>query len=144
VKIDIKKIKTAFRKFWEKYEAKIVVIIGLILVAIISFEAGIMKGQEWQKKPLIIEKPAEMVNSAKTPENSLGTQNSASESTQNEAVAGESTKKNCAFVGSKNSDKYHAPTCTWATRIKAENRVCFSDIEEAKSKGYVAGSCLKK
>lgn len=48
----------------------------------------------------------------------------------------------CVFVGSKNSDKYHLPTCSWARRIKPANRVCFSSEEDARSKGYTPG-CLK-
>ncbi len=47
------------------------------------------------------------------------------------------------FVGSKNSDKYHKMDCRWATQIKPDNIVCFKDVEDAKSKGYVPASCLK-
>lgn len=55
----------------------------------------------------------------------------------------EETKKTteenkCAYVGSKNSDKYHYASCQWAKKIKPENLVCFKNIEEAKAKGYSA------
>jgi len=64
-------------------------------------------------------------------------------------VAGENQNssdnfKECALVGSKNSNKYHHSDCTWAKKIKPENRVCFSSEDEAKSKGYQpAGCCFK-
>jgi hypothetical protein len=41
------------------------------------------------------------------------------------------------YVGSKNSDKYHKPTCTWAQKIKAENRVNFKNVKEAEKAGYI-------
>lgn len=40
------------------------------------------------------------------------------------------------FVGSIKSDKYHKPGCKHAGSIKPENKITFSSIEEAKSKGY--------
>ena len=40
------------------------------------------------------------------------------------------------FVGSKKSDVYHYPSCRWAKRIKAENRVYFDTPEEAIAAGY--------
>lgn len=48
----------------------------------------------------------------------------------------------CAYVGSKNSNLYHLPTCAAAQRIKPENRLCFASAEEAAQKGYKPG-CLK-
>ena len=41
-----------------------------------------------------------------------------------------------SFMGSINSDKYHYPDCKHAGSIKPKNRIVFSSIEEAKSKGY--------
>jgi hypothetical protein len=46
----------------------------------------------------------------------------------------------CAFVGSKNSTKYHLPTSGSAKRIKPENLVCFMSVDEAVARGYEAGS----
>jgi hypothetical protein len=40
------------------------------------------------------------------------------------------------FVGSKGSDVYHYPTCTYAKNIKTENLVTFVDAQDAVSKGY--------
>jgi methylphosphotriester-DNA--protein-cysteine methyltransferase len=41
------------------------------------------------------------------------------------------------FWGSRNSNKYHYPTCQWAQRIKPENLVKFSSPEEAAKAGYI-------
>lgn len=40
------------------------------------------------------------------------------------------------FVGSKNSNVYHYPSCGSAKSIKPENLVTFSSVEEAKNAGY--------
>lgn len=150
----LKDLKSKIKNFWLKYEAKIVIAIGLILVAIISFESGILKGQKWQQEPLVIEKPSNTGNSgscqvsgqntaSQASNNPSQTQNLASEG-QKTPEAANNTPKECAFAGSKNSTKYHKPTCQWAKRIKPENMVCFKSEEEAKSRGYnPCGTCLK-
>lgn len=137
-------LKTKTKDFWEKYEYKLILIIGFILVAVISFEGGVLKGQKMAQNPLIIEKPVENTND------------------KNQAVCGASQAQNlpseakkdpnevnaipqtCAFLGSKNSNKYHLPTCRYAKNINPENRVCFSSKIEAESRGYVADkNCIK-
>ena len=40
------------------------------------------------------------------------------------------------FVGSKNSDVYHYPSCSYTKRIKAENLVYFSSAQDAVDHGY--------
>ncbi|TAK96436.1 hypothetical protein EPO05_01875 [Patescibacteria group bacterium] len=126
------------KSFWSVHEQKIVVLAGFLLVAAISFEAGALQGQKWQQKPLIIEKTAPTANCPVPAETALKTQNLSPEKL---LVA---TIKDCAFVGSKNSDKYHVPTCQWAKRIKPENVVCFRSAEEAVAKGYQPDKgCIK-
>jgi len=44
------------------------------------------------------------------------------------------------FVGSKNSDVYHYPSCGSASRILAENKIWFQDAQDAVNHGYRA--CL--
>lgn len=41
------------------------------------------------------------------------------------------------YVGSKSSDKYHYPNCSYVNQIKPENITWFSSIEQAISAGYV-------
>jgi len=41
------------------------------------------------------------------------------------------------FWASKNSDKYHYPSCKWAQKIKPSNLIKFSSPEEAVKAGYI-------
>jgi hypothetical protein len=41
------------------------------------------------------------------------------------------------YVGSKNSNKYHYPTCRSAQKIKPENLVTFNSAKDAQAAGYV-------
>jgi hypothetical protein len=41
------------------------------------------------------------------------------------------------YVGSTTSNKYHRPDCSYAKKIKEENRVYFSDAWEAREAGYL-------
>ncbi len=138
-----KKIKKSLKQFWIKYESKIALTIGMILVAILTFEVGILQGQKWQQMPLIIEKPAQVEATAVENKNPAQAQNLAIES-QKTPETSVNNPKECAFVGSKNSTKYHKSTCQWAKRIKPENMVCFKSEEDARSKGYApCSSCVK-
>jgi len=143
-----KKIKS----FLAENESRIVLFCGLILVAILSFEAGVMRGQKWQTSPIIVEKTASAQNlSSEGASGSLpGAQNSLQEaktgvvSSNIPAQNLSADKKNCVYVGSKNSNKYHLPTCRFAKLIKPENIVCFSSVEDAVAKGYLADKgCIK-
>ncbi len=44
--------------------------------------------------------------------------------------------KKAAFIGSKDSDKYHLPTCKIIDNIKPEKQVAFASKEEAEKAGY--------
>lgn len=148
--MDKKAIKKKWQEFWEKYEVKIVLIIGFVLVSAISFEFGALWGQKWQQKPLIIEKTVQSTITPETAQKPLETQNLASDSESISPLKTSNTDqtkpidKNCAFVGSKNSNKYHIPTCRWAKQIKPQNLVCFKSAEDAVSKNYQPDkNCIK-
>jgi hypothetical protein len=133
-------MNSKIKDFWQKYEYKIILSVGFILVAVISFEAGILRGQEMKQNPLVIEKPAvDNLSGQKPPEG----QNLPSEA-KNEPNKDQLQPQKCAYVGSKNSNKYHLLTCRWAKNIKPENLVCFSDENQAKSRGYQPDkNCIK-
>jgi hypothetical protein len=40
------------------------------------------------------------------------------------------------YVGSKNSNKYHYPTCKWAKQIKPGGLITFKSVEEARHRHY--------
>jgi len=47
------------------------------------------------------------------------------------------------YVGSINSDKYHAPWCSGAKRINEENQIWFATKAEAEKAGYTPASNCK-
>jgi hypothetical protein len=130
------------KEFWLENEQKIILLFGLILVAVLAFEIGVMKGQNYSKSALIIEKTAQSSSVSDMPKDSQETQNLTSGEVSTKI--GEDTAKNCQFVASKNSDKYHKNTCAIGKKIKPENKVCFGTEQEAIDKGLKkAGCCFK-
>lgn len=47
------------------------------------------------------------------------------------------------YVASKTGKRYYLPTCSGAKRIKKENRISFSSLEEAKASGRTPASNCK-
>lgn len=134
-------MKAKIKDFLKNNEAKIALGIGLILVAVIAFEAGILKGQNWRATPLVIEKAGKCNSQSNIPENA---QNQAQEGQKPVQTTSATVPQNCAYVGSKNSNKYHLPTCHFAKLIKPENLVCFKSAEDAAARGYQPDkSCVK-
>ena len=136
-------MKEKLLEFWQNYETKIVILVGLVLVALIAFQGGYLKGKSQKDSPLVIEKTANCPNlpEASQPDQSK-TEIEANNQPINNLAAVEN--KNCAYVGSKNSTKYHLPTCRYAKTIKPENLACFSSVEDAVKRGYQPDSnCIK-
>ena len=141
----MEKILPKIKDFWTKNERKIVLVVTFCIVSAISFGFGALWGQKWQQKPVIIEKLADI---PKATENAPESQNKAQVTSQQvnqasvstTASSPENTSK-CAFVGSKNSDKFYVPTCSWAKRIKPENLVCYPDEQTALAKGKTKSDC---
>lgn len=126
-----------------KGREKAFLLISFLLVGALSFEAGLLTKVWRSEAPLALT----IVEGSPAASPSSGATVSFSETGQSlkteakETLEG-SNPENCPFVGSKNSDKYHLPSCSYAKRILPANRVCFSSEEEAQKKGYTAG-CLK-
>lgn len=135
------KIGQKIRVFWDKYENKIVLFLGILLIAVVSFEIGVLEGNKMGQGSLIVES----VSSGNPSEIKAGKGEvlGVEESKIDSGQLKETGDKECLFVGSKNSNKYHALGSQWANRIKPENRVCFKSKEEAESKGYVPSSSVK-
>jgi len=122
--------------FWLKYEVKIVLLTGFILIATVSFEGGYLKGSAVKNSPIVIEKATTEAQICDSGAN-MAKPGQIDQNTQN-------NKKECLFMASKNSKKFHTATCTWAKRIKPENVVCFSSKEEAIQKGFQPdAACIK-
>ena len=135
--------------FWLENEQKIILTIGIILIAAISFEAGFLRGQKNKQEPVIVNKAAPIdiasanTDQSKTDGKNIKTTPANSKPASTAPVATADNQK-CAFVASKNSDKFHIPTCRYAQNIKPENRVCFSSKEEAVSRGFQGAKCCVK
>ena len=136
-------MKEKLLEFWQNYETKIVILVGLVLVALIAFQGGYLKGKSQKESPLIIEKTANCPISQESQPSQPKTEASANNlpAANNPGIA---ENKNCAYVGSKNSTKYHLPTCRYAKTIKPENLACFSSLEDAVKRGYQPdANCIK-
>lgn len=134
------------KAFLKQYEAKIILIIGLVLVAVISFEIGLLKGKMVKNNPIVVEIPSQNPKIVQESPNQPQQEGRTDALVKPEALTANLSSQNhkCAYVGSKNSNKYHLPTCRWAKQIKPENLVCFSSVEEATQKGYQPDkNCIK-
>lgn len=138
--------------FLKQNEAKIALVFGFILVAAISFEFGLIQGKSGQDKPLMVEKPVVSQNLSQNAPSETASQAQNSAQDAKFSLSGTDTQpqnivagtQDCAYVGSKNSNKYHLPTCHFAKLIKPENLVCFKSAQDAQSKGYQPDkSCIK-
>ncbi len=128
------------KEIFKKYESKIITVLGLVLVAAISFQGGYFQGKNQQTSSIIIEDAQKCLSSNGSSDISkvLGKEDESTKEEQSDS------KKDCAFIGSKNSNKYHLPSCRYAKNIKEENIVCFSDQQDAENKGYKpCGQCIK-
>jgi hypothetical protein len=135
-------MKEKLLEFWQNYETKVVILVGLVLVALIAFQGGYLKGKAQKESPLVIEKTASCPVSSENQSDQPKTE--ATVNTQPNNNSGTAENKNCAYVGSKNSTKYHLPTCRYAKTIKPENLACFLSKEEAEKKGYQPdANCIK-
>ncbi len=130
------------KEFFLKHESKIVLFIGFCLISGISYEFGVLQGQKWQQEPLIIERPIE------TPKEGVSSSNEASVVPSNVSSSVLPAKAptsisatDCTYVGSKNSNKFYLPTCSYAKRVKPENLVCFKSAEQAIGQGRTESKC---
>jgi hypothetical protein len=126
------------------HQQKILLLIGVLLVGILAFESGFLRGKIAQSEPIVLTIPA--VAEAQVTTKDAGNASAEGKPQGVEQVVSVSSEKpsstNCPLVGSRNSNKYHVATCAVVKRIKPENRVCFSSKEDAEKRGYVVG-CLK-
>lgn len=134
-------MKETLRLWFQEHASRLLIFLGVVLVGGLSFEAGLLKGKMYQASPLVLSIPSLPAEERVVQE--VSASDTGAERSPKELVASKVDRiEKCLFVGSKNSNKYHLPTCAVAKRIKTENRVCFSSKEEAEKRGYIP-SCLK-
>lgn len=109
--------KKHFKNWLEGNQDRIILTIGLTLVAFLAFGVGRLTAPIGERGSEIIFKQA-----GEQPTGFLNQQKETEANLKKEAFQGK-------FVGSKNSDKYHLPSCHWADRIKPKNRIWFKNEE---------------
>lgn len=125
--------------FRQKYKALIAddavfLALLIILVGVGSFGLG-------RLSMVPLETPAQaaaVVMTRAAPEEAVSTARAESEGPS--VLNGTETSVQGQYVGSKNSDKYHLPSCSGARRIAEENKVWFASREAAAAAGYVPAS----
>lgn len=113
--------------------------LAFLLVSSLSFEAGVLQRALKESEPLVVRIPEHIPPVAVPTRGEQGVTPQVGEVIKSSVS---DQKENCAFVGSKNSNKYHLPTSRCAKQIKLENKVCFESADAAKAKGYLPG-CLE-
>ena len=109
----------------------------IILIAFSSFGLGRLSVIEENKTPISIQN-SQNSNLATISKTTIG------DSPKPVGVAPPQVLPNGGkYVASKNSDKYHAPWCSGAQRIKEENKIWFNTKEEAEQAGYTPASNCK-
>jgi hypothetical protein len=109
------------KEFVKEHESDVILTIGIVLVALISFGVGRLTALPENKEPIVIQQSTAAI------------QQSLSGDFKKIDQRAESGK----FVGSVESNKYHWPDCPWAKKITPENQVWFSSEAEAQSAGYI-------
>ena len=100
------------KDFFLKNEQKIVLVVAFCLISAVSFEFGVLQGQKWQQKPLIVEKPTDVPNGQENQNKPNSEAAALVQKASTQGSADQTKTANCAFVGSKNSNKFYLPTCS--------------------------------
>lgn len=120
----MEKIKSYIRQ----NEADIFTIILVITVGFLGFGLGKLSQMNLEKEPVEILLPEPLTQVSNVGLNAV-------------TEASEPSNKG-QYVASKNSNKYHLPSCSGAKRISEANKIWFASREEAESRGYTpAGNC---
>ena len=108
-------------------------LIVALLLASIFFAIGRLSALEGKKETIkvIYENPSAVILS-----NTTGT-------TSDNVVLESEVKTDGPVIGSKSGKKYYFPWCGTVKRIKPENQVHFSSIEQAKASGFTPGGNCK-
>jgi hypothetical protein len=121
------------------FRPRLLSFLSVLLALGLAFEAGLLfREAKEDAPPLVIHVPDTPRAPLEKPQGSASEK--AGPGASLEAVSAGTAS--CAFVGSRNSDLYHLPSCASAKRIKPENLRCFSSEQEALAAGYKPG-CLK-
>ncbi|MBU1292260.1 hypothetical protein KKH07_02155 [Patescibacteria group bacterium] len=120
-----------FKETVKKNESDILLTITIVLVALISFGAGLFIDFSEDNQSIVIQQPTASIQ-----QSLAGT----CESSSAKATA----DKEGIFVGSVNSNKYHWPDCPSAKKIAEQNQIWFNSEQEAQNANYIRCSNFEK
>ena len=107
-------------------EVKLICFLGIVLISIMAFVFGVLKGAGLSQKPIMVMRPeSPPIVIEKGGEGDI------------------ISEKDCMYVGSVKGKKYYPPTCSFAKKIAKENLRCFTSDEDAKNKGYTKSLSCK-
>ena len=144
----MKKMST-LQKWWGRHVQTIIMVVIVILASVISFKLGEIKAFNDTKIDVTV-RDIKNINPAQEKANT------AIEALKRQGIdinkvgdvkkdVSKRASKDCVFVASRNSKKYHTKDCKYGKKIKESNLICFKSTEEAQQKGYSpAGGCFKK
>lgn len=121
------------KQFVKSNESEIVLALGVILISLISFAAGRLLAPSPVKQAIYVEQLQASAFQNIIEEDSMQVSSTNSSNPMR-------TRKEGKFVASKNSNKFHLPTCIGARRIAEHNKIWFNSKEEAESLGYEPAS----
>ncbi len=125
-RLKCKKTYSKIINWFLEYEKQLLLLIGFIIVGLLSFVFGTLKGAELVQEPIIVTKP-------------IGEPIVIKEVCANDII----TAKDCIYVGSTKGTKYYPPSCSFAKKISKENLRCFKSDKDAQDKGYTRSSSCK-
>ena len=114
----------------KKNQGDIVIAVGFVLVAIISFGIGYLTAPGQEKNPIVIENPQNLSASAG---NVLV--NVVEDNNQMSGANEKQGSEKGLLVASKNGKKYYWPWSPLAKKIKPENLIWFKSEAEAQATG---------
>ncbi len=123
------------KEWFSRDHTRLALGIGIFSAGLTGYSLGILRDQAVARVPLTMNIVAPQAAQVEIPV-VLG------DAITKKTGVSENASTGCAFVGSRNSNLYHLPSCAPAKRIKEANRVCFASKEAAIAKGYQSG-CLK-
>ncbi len=124
-----------------KISADLFIVLLVCLVATASFGLGKLSALEKKKTPIQVLKVQDelLVGVVGKVDPVLKAENSPTVNT-NLATALDSQTNKGLVLASKSGKKYYYPWCTGVDRIKEENKVWFSSVEDAKKAGLTPAS----
>ena len=127
--------------FWEEHDQRILTVLAIILTAVVSFQAGRFQQDEVNEPEIKVSIEQSGGNNPVSEKIAILGEAAERKGIEEPVVANTANEAECVLVGSKNSDKYHLPNCSYAARINPENLVCFSSKEDAGNRGYKPAGC---